>query len=299
METVVMTDSGVLKNDRLLADVVVYLPRPGEAAHIYEMGIPVLATGDKFSVDVQVKVPMNAERDNVSAYYLMITRAIALNHGWQMLSPEEASAAWVGDALESYRTSKDAVNGVLALRFGERRVREDSSDPEATKTAMSRGYTVVPHNTFSSTAWAHIQEHGALVFAGELMPSHRPFHKDGTAIVLLPESEWSSGMVDFARTAQAVAAVVIGVPHLKVLMANDPGWKSTALAYGPGGPLYVNVLAMGDEWFERGFTREQRADLIHELAHETSPDHLSASYHKELCRIGAELSIMAQQGELL
>jgi len=297
LETVMMSDNGILKTDWRTTEVVIYRPKPGERACIYEMGIPVLATDDTFSVDVQQKIPMNAERDNVDFYFRMSIRAVALNCGWASMTPEEACEGWVNDALASNIVSKDAVNGVLTLRFGALRVREDATDPEATKKAMSMGYTVVPNSTFSTNAWSQIIQHDGLRRAGEVMPTLRSFGAGGTPIIVLPDSEWTDGMRQFASIARTVAEVIIGVPNLKVVMTNDPAWTRGLLAYGKGEALHVNALKLGEEWFAHGFTRDQRVALIHELAHEAAADHLSAAFHHELCRIGAELSIMAEQGE--
>jgi len=59
LPTVVADEEGVLRKTSRKTLVRVYEPAEGEAAMLYEMGIPVVETGDRFHVDVQQKVPLN------------------------------------------------------------------------------------------------------------------------------------------------------------------------------------------------------------------------------------------------
>ena len=70
LPTVVADEEGVLRKTSRKTLVQVYEPAEGETAMLYEMGIPVVETGDRFHVDVQQKVPLNMDRDNVTPAYL-------------------------------------------------------------------------------------------------------------------------------------------------------------------------------------------------------------------------------------
>ena len=50
-----------------------------EKAKIYEMGIPVVETDDRWHYNVMQKVPLNHDRDNVTPAYLKIVRAHVLS----------------------------------------------------------------------------------------------------------------------------------------------------------------------------------------------------------------------------
>jgi hypothetical protein len=78
---------------------MVYEPRPGEVGIFYEMGIPVLETGDSYHVDVQQNVPLSFNRDNVPPHYLRSLRVSVPNAVYQDLPEADATAAWVQDFL--------------------------------------------------------------------------------------------------------------------------------------------------------------------------------------------------------
>jgi hypothetical protein len=66
LPTVRADEEGNLHRRSQRTQIRVYDPEPGESPVLYEMGIPVVSTGDKWHVDIQQKVPLNLERDNVS-----------------------------------------------------------------------------------------------------------------------------------------------------------------------------------------------------------------------------------------
>ena len=79
LPTVIADEEGVLRKTNRKTQVRVYEPLPGETAMLYEMGIPVVDTGDRFHIDVGQKVPLNMDRDNVTPAYLRAIRVAVLN----------------------------------------------------------------------------------------------------------------------------------------------------------------------------------------------------------------------------
>ena len=138
--------------------VRVYEPNAGEEAHIYELGIPVVATGDRWHVDVGQKVPLNTDRDNVTPAFLRDVRTAVLNNTADLLSQEDAKASWVSNALEDEKVDPDAVKRAFAKRFGDRAVIHDPNDLEANKRAAAAGYTVVPGGALPKAAWRNVKE---------------------------------------------------------------------------------------------------------------------------------------------
>lgn len=63
LNTLISDNEGVLRTTTRKTDVHIYAVAENEVAHIYELGIPVVETGDAFHVDVQQKVPLNMDRD--------------------------------------------------------------------------------------------------------------------------------------------------------------------------------------------------------------------------------------------
>ncbi|MCI0464143.1 MAG: hypothetical protein L0Z62_44990 [Gemmataceae bacterium] len=62
--------------------------------------------------------------------------------------------------------------------------------------------------------------------------------------------------------------------------------------YGAG-RLDLNLLRLGERWFEQGANEEVDRLLLHEFGHQYSGDHLSDTYHDALCRLGARLKRLA------
>ncbi|HEX7600664.1 MAG TPA: hypothetical protein VF316_03625, partial [Polyangiaceae bacterium] len=122
LQTEVADESGVMRQRWLRTTVAIHEPLPGEEASVYEMGIPVVVTGDKYSVDVGQKVPLGFDRDNLPYSYLRDLRVIVLNATAEKLQKEDANAPWVRDAAGDSDATKDAVTRVMGLRFGDRRV---------------------------------------------------------------------------------------------------------------------------------------------------------------------------------
>jgi len=57
-------EEGRYRTTRRKTEVRVYELLPGEPALIYELGLPVIETGDRWHYDVQQRVPLTADRDN-------------------------------------------------------------------------------------------------------------------------------------------------------------------------------------------------------------------------------------------
>ena len=69
LETLVADDQGVMRPRVRKTQVSIYEPLPGEVPSLYEMGLPVVETGDKWHVNISQKVPLNRDRDNVRPAY--------------------------------------------------------------------------------------------------------------------------------------------------------------------------------------------------------------------------------------
>ena len=88
LPTVLADNEGVLRKTTRKTQVYVYEPLPGETPTLYELGIPVVETGDRFHVDVAQKVPLNMDRDNVTPAYLRAIRVAVLNATHEILDSE-------------------------------------------------------------------------------------------------------------------------------------------------------------------------------------------------------------------
>jgi hypothetical protein len=291
LQTEISDEEGQLRRTIRMTEVEVYEVLDGEKAHIYEMGIPVVETGDKYHYNIGMKVPLNADRDNVTPAYLQEVRVEVLNRMKDKITREDATASWVRDAAADENVSKEAVETVVTLRFGEKRVISDPSDPEGTKRAMSEGYTVIPPGALSGKEWANVKRHEAAKPAGQVTPSPKPYSPTGEPVNSIPESAWTPGMQKIAKYAKTLAVELLG-HDIEVKIAKEFGWNYAA-TYGPG-RLTINASSLGHAWFDKDI-RDVAVNelLIHEFGHEHEVDHLSSGYHRAVCRLGAELLTLA------
>jgi hypothetical protein len=299
LPTVRTDDEGELRPTMRKTRVSVYEPLPGEEPHIYEMGIPVVSTTDRYHYDIEQRVPVNFERNNVPPAYLRTLRVFALNHLSDKLTGADATSAWVDDALSDERVDAEPLKRILAERFGERAVIHDPSDPEGTKLAMSQGYAVVHGGSLSREAWQNVRRHEALLPAGQVTPSPRTYDPEGMPENVLAKTEWTERMQKRARFAQSLYDELTGGRTLVVVIVIEPlvGWSANL---GPLDPhttrLCLNLGRLGHEWFAKAHSdREVLSLLIHEFGHDQdgSGDHLSREYHRAVCDIGARLTSLA------
>lgn len=288
LPTIVADEEGVLRRTARRTTVRLYEPRPGEIATLYEMGIPVVETGDRFHVDISQKVPLNTDRDNVTPEYLREVRAAVLNWAASSLTKADSTETWVKDACSSKKLTDEAIKQTFELRFGSDAVAYDPSDPEANKLSTASGRTVVHGGSLSAAEWENTRRAGILRPAGQVTPSPKPFHPDGEPLKLMLSADWTPSMKKVANLAFAAAVRVLGHP-ITVQMTNDPQWPFNA-TYGDA-TLIFNVGRLGYEFFKN---QQKVIDLlIHEFGHEYAKDHLSEDYYDGLTLVGSKLVVLA------
>jgi len=296
LQTEIADDDGYLRRRERETEVRLYEPLPGgEIGTLYELGIPVVETGDRFHVDVRQKLPLNLDRDNVPPTYLRVLRARVLDAAADLLDPAAAAERWVDDALEDGKIGEAAVRGVLDRRFSLKRVIYDPSDPEANKRAVAEGYTVIHGGHLSKRAFFEaVRRFEAALPAGRVLPTPKPYSTDPDvpARSELPEAEWTAGMRATAAYARELGRVLLD-REIRVSIVDDPACTTFAATYGHG-HLEFWLRRLGRAWFEQGPTPTVNALLIHEFGHDRGGgDHLSAAYHSALCELGAQMTQLA------
>jgi hypothetical protein len=281
---------GVLRRSARKTSVEIYEPLLGETASIYEMGIPVVETKDRFHYNVLQKVPLNSDRDNVTPAYLQELRTVALNAMHSHISKEDAVASWVRDAAADPAAAPVAIETVMTHRFGDKRVIADPTDPEGTKLAMSQGYTVVPGGALSGGEWANVKRDQVMLPAGQVTPSPKPYSPDGNPMDLVPYDKYTDEMKRVVKYAKGLAYKLLDC-NIQVTVVSKATWPYAA-TYGPG-HLTFNLGRLGHAWFNDGPREEVDELLLHEFSHHYSSDHLSEAYHDAICKLGAKLAQLA------
>lgn len=283
---------GYLRPTRRLTSVEVYEPEDGETPTLYEMGIPIVETGDRFHVNVMQKVPLNTDRDNVTPSYLRDLRALVLNETANLLTEDDSGEKWIDDALADDLVDPRAVERTLELRFGEKRVIFDPSDLEANRIATSKGYTVIPGNALSKGAWGNVRRAEAALPAGQVTPSPKAYEDGAPTLKIIPPSEWTDTMKLTADYARSFGKEVLGYSP-RITLAVDCEWGFAA-TFGKAHGLTLNLARIN-----YGVPKNEQFDdlLIHEFAHERG-SHLSAEYDAALSRLGARAIKAVREGRL-
>jgi hypothetical protein len=286
----VADESGVMRLRVRKAQVGIYEALPGEVPGLYEMGLPIVDTGDKWHVSVGQKLPLNRDRDNVRPAYLQGVRVAVLNAAHDLLTTdEEATAPWCKLAGADPRCSDDAIKHLIRLRFGEKVAAPDPSDTEAMKAFVAQGGTIVAG--LSKGEWTNVKRAGAVLPAGRICPTAKPYSLDPDAkpVDLIPGEEWTEGMKRIAAYAVFLGRELMDVAISGSVVRTTNNFVA---CYGAR-RLDFNLVRLGHKFFEQGVNEDVDELLIHEFGHEFGSDHLSEEYHEALCRLGARLKRLA------
>lgn len=275
--------------------VEVFEPLPGEVAMLYELGIPVVETGDRYHVNVGQKVPLNIDRDNVPPGWLRDVRALVLNAVSDLMGADDVKASWVTAAMEDELIEPTALADVIRGRFGEKAVISDPTDTEANKIAAEQGYTVIPGGALPKGAWKAVKTFAIALPAGQVTPSPTPYG-DGEPLKIMNPDHYPADVRNVVQFARDLARELLA-SDIEVRVAQDAQWPFAA-TYGPRkggteGMLTLNVGRLGFKWF-RATNRHAIIDLlIHEFGHHVCHDHLDRKYLNALSELGARAVTLA------
>ena len=258
-------------------------PAGKDGGWLYEMGIPVQPTGQRYDVDVMQKIPMLQNREIVSKAYLQDIAAETLNAVYQTLTESQAKERWVSDALGDKRVdSQEVISTVASKKFGPRAVWR-STDMESNRKAMEEGYNPVDPQQIPAAERGKLLSKGGLKTAEEMF-GHTPL-KD---VEIAPDTE----MTEFSRWVQDIAGYV-GL-EATVRFVEDPDAKVIAecTANTSRPRVTFNVSLLGKGWFGKR-TSEQLRLVIHELGHAraNSPMDHGEKWGDACADIGAKIAM--------
>lgn len=290
LPTVIDQGDGILRRTTRKTLVEVYGARDG--GYVYEMGIPIVQVGDKWSYNIMQKVPLTQDRENVPPAYLAQLRVAALNVGYNLLTEDDATVDWVRQAAGDKKATPEAVREVLDKRFGKKRVAFDPSDLEADKIAINQGYTVVYGRSLTPGEWANATKTNdglspAILPAGKVFPSKAP-----PPAYADDPPKWTTAQRQMAEYAKLLFGKLCGNGKLEVVMGQGGKFDAT---FTKGMPPRLTLFwdRLGQDWRNGWVTETVDALLIHEFAHNKVGDHLTPEYNSEIARLGAKLKTLA------
>jgi len=289
LPTEIADDEGNLRRTSRQTTVRVYKLRDGEIGRLYEMGIPVVETGDPWTVEIMQKVPLNMDRDNVTPAYLREVRVAVINATYQHMKPADAASTAAKEALADKRLDVAAIDTILTHVHGEKRATADPRDPESISTAVAHGHAVLRGGEYTKEQWDNIKRAGTAPVSSVLFPTPKPYSDDPSAIParFIPEDEWTSGMRGIAEYAADCGWRLLR-RAIRVHFEKGRMTSSWAANYSPG-ELIFNYDRLGKKWFEDGPREVVNDLLIHEYGHQYSGNHLSAEYYEAVTMLGAKL----------
>jgi Histidine kinase-, DNA gyrase B-, and HSP90-like ATPase len=290
LPTEVANDRGVLTPRKRRAEVRVYQPLSGETPMIYERGIPVVEVDGKYHVSVEQKIPLNTERDNVTAGYLRNLHAIVLEAMVDHITVEDTVQPWARAAVESGKLTPETVQKVVAKRFGEKAVLFDHGDVGSNKEAVSKGANVVNRGAISPEERKVFYNTGALKKAGEVA-EFKTEHVCTPARNTKTPSEYNDDERRFSSFVETVSPLVINHP-VTVKIVNDGSFHAEACIRfrKESYELELNLAYHDVHDWESNYQV-----IIHELAHHKvqSNDHLCREFYSTVNQLGAKMVILA------
>lgn len=292
-----------LRPSKRRCEVRIYEVLPGETAMLYELGIPVVETGDKWHYSVMQKVPLNVDRDNVTPAYLRDLRTFVFNNMHNQITPDDTIESWVNEATSDEKCLPEAAEDFRVKKYGEKSVALDPTNPEANATAMANGYTVIPSKGLTRGQRDNLAKGSFLLSSTKMFPDagKGAYSDDPNAIPVQPISEekLTEGMKLIREYTMGLAEKLLS-KKIHVLFVNVPitTGQSWAACYGRAWALgksefHYNVTRLGKAWFANGVKPSVDELIIHEFGHEYESNHLSDGYYKALCKLGARLKQVA------
>lgn len=283
---------GFVRNVDRPCKVKLHNPLPGEQSYIYEMGIPIVELGDDcWHVDVQQKVPLSRDRDNVNPAYLRKVRAAVLNAMVDKLTPDETELGWVEAAAGAPEAKDGTIKTMLGTRFGNREmVLPVKSDPGATREAQSQG-AVVLDRALTGDLRKRVKELRNQDGSAFVAPADLKYATNGAGDVSgeIPMQQWSHSTREFVSFVERVAPALID-QRIRVKVIDNDATNMVGCLKWQSGIMLVNLALHNTEDWTANF------DLfIHEMAHADvhNNDHLSHRFYNTVSEVGAKLAQLA------
>jgi len=293
LPTEIADKQGVPRKRDRNTEIRIYKVLDGEIATIYEKGLPIveLAGGIKWHVDVQQKVPLSYDRDNITPAYARDVYTVVLKEMVDYVETvAEAAAPWVRTAVGNTEAiDKETVDKVMTKRYGDKRAAVDPSDKGSKNEAASKGYTVVHGGSLTKEEWNSIKTFKSMPTTKEVAPTD--YHCAIPAKVFKP-AEYTPAMKAYEKLIKVLSPILIDhKATVSFIDDSDIGFQGCTKRWKADSYNFEVNLA----FHEIDDPQQNYELLLHEMAHhrEQSNDHLNHAFYEALNELGAKLAQVA------
>lgn len=270
LETQIIVDGKQIESDRY-TDINIYAIN-GKKGWLYEMGIPVVETDIPYDIDIQQRIPLNDNRNEVGVKYINNLK-LRLVQGLLPYLSKNDLIGWATEAINcSYEFTYEQEKSIIKKVIGDFENFEKiaiKSNRKTDDSAKQRGYTIIDTDSM------HVGlRHMALDVFKSSDSLIQEIESKCEPIIVEPNENEN----DFIKKHKNLVEKAIGL-KIEINIVEKPedliSNKKTLAFYNKGDPsvLSYNRLAISKAIFSNPYGIKALEILFHELGHEISHYH--------------------------
>lgn len=284
LEAILLTEkeeNNILK--RTSRKTQIFLHKAVGKSRICELGIPVEEINCPFDINIQQKVPLGIDRENILPAFLKDVFAEVLNCTFENITEDSSSDLWIRTAITDERIKSDAVRGIIKKRYGENACIANPFDKNSIDEAISRGYKIISGSEMSGEEWNAVKTNNILRTSSDLFG--KSFVSAEVIKDLTPEQEAVATL--YKKIAKKLLNINIVVVFVKSKAGEGANFDFST------NTLTMNFSRLGKGFFTPSLSAPVLDLCLHELAHAKGNNHTEMAYHCLLTSLGSRLVMLA------
>jgi hypothetical protein len=289
LETVIVQD-GVERAATRSAQIDLFVPRRGESAHLFEMGVPIQPWNAPWHCDVGQRVPLGEGRDGATERYVLALKAMLLEATvHRNLDRRDLTADWVQEVIARWPVRSTLLDAYVSKVFPRGSLLPGSA--HADDRARQLGAHIVEAAALSQGTFSALAR---VLETSDEFVRRRSREVGGEPVA--PDAIQAAFAESVRFLAKRIAGSVIRVRFFSRGVGDD-GWMEDALTDVGGRTVSFNVqskLAFHDI-----LEPTTLGVVLHELAHLVTAEH-DRRFVDRLQYLGASLAnVLAESGRPL